>query len=455
MLDRPLADRRLDDLARALDAGTTTAEALAESALAAAADPEREGFRVYLSIDPDRVRAAARAADARRAAGHAAGPLDGVPISVKDLFDVAGQVTRAGSTVLGGHPAAVADAPPIAGLKRAGAVLVGRTNMSEFAFTGVGMNPHWGTPGNPADRTRIPGGSTSGGAVSVADGMAAATVGSDTGGSIRIPAALTGLTGFKPTQALVSRAGTVPLSSSLDSIGPMAPSVACCWTLLRVLSGAAPAPPAPRPADRLTLGIARAVVFDEAEPAVERAFEAALSALSVAGARLIEIDAAEFPAAIDAHGPVTFAASEAFAWHQALLDQAGERYDPRVRARIEPGRDARAADYVRMVAARGRLIAAWDRRLDGLDAVLAPTVPITAPMLAELEASDDAFVRANRLLLRNTTFANLFDCPAVSLPAPVDAGRLPVGLMAMGRRGADADLAAVAAAIEAALRPIG
>lgn len=451
MLDRPLADRRLADLADALAGGAITAEALAESALAAAADPAREGFRVYLSIDPDRVRAAARAADARRAAGHAAGPLDGVPVSVKDLFDVAGEVTRAGSTALAARPPAAADAPPVARLKQAGAVLVGRTNMSEFAFTGVGMNPHWGTPGNPADRARIPGGSTSGGAVSVVDGMAAATVGSDTGGSIRIPAALTGLVGFKPTQALVPREGAVPLSTSLDSIGPLAPSVACCWTLLQILAGREPRPAVPRPAGRLTLGIARAVVFDDAEPAVEQAFEAALAALSAAGVRLVEVDAQEFPEALAAHGPVTFAAAEAFAWHASLLAEAGDRYDPRVRARIELGRAARAADYVRMVAARGRLIAAWDRRLDGLDAVLVPTVPITAPRIAELEASDEAFMRANRLLLRNTTFANLFDCPAVSLPAPVPAGGLPVGLMAMGRRGADAELAAVAAGIEAAL----
>ena len=374
MLDRPLADRRLADLAHALADGTTTAQALAETALAAAADPAREGFRVYLSIDPDRVRAAARAADARRAAGHAAGPLDGVPVSVKDLFDVAGEVTRAGSTALAGRPAAAADAPPVARLKQAGAVLVGRTNMSEFAFTGVGMNPHWGTPGNPADRERIPGGSTSGGAVSVVDGMAAATVGSDTGGSIRIPAALTGLAGFKPTQALVPREGAVPLSTSLDSIGPLAPSVACCWTLLQILAGREPRPAVPRPAGRLTLGVARAVVFDDAEPAVEQAFETALEALSAAGVRLVEVDAQELPEALAAHGPVTFAAAEAFAWHESLLGEAGDRYDSRVRSRIELGRDARAADW--MSAWCGRAADAPGRglgpRVDGLDAVLVP-----------------------------------------------------------------------------------
>ncbi|MEQ8965206.1 MAG: amidase [Azospirillaceae bacterium] len=451
MLDRPLAERPLGALTAALEAGRASALDLAEAALAAveAAGPAEAG-RIYLGLEPEQVRAQARAADALRVASGPSGPLAGLPIAIKDLFDVAGEVTRAGSVALDDAASATATAPAIARLAAAGAVIVGRTNMTEFAFSGLGLNPHYGTPGNPHDPSRIPGGSSSGAAVAVGRGMAAAAIGSDTGGSVRIPAALCGLAGFKPSQAAVPRDGALPLSTSLDTVGPIAPSLACCWLLHSVMAGRPVAPLTPRPVDRQVLGVPDRVVLDDAEPGVARVFEETVTRLSAAGARVVDLPAPEFEAALAAQSPVSFAAAEAFAWHAALLDRAGARYDPRVRSRIERGRDARAADYIALLAERRRVMGAWRDRTRDLDAVIAPTVPITAPPLAALEADDDAYHRTNLLVLRNTTLGNLLDTPAASLPCgPVDG--LPVGLMVMGRTGHDGTLARVAAGIEAAL----
>jgi len=448
MLDRPPTQRSLRTLLDALAEGRTTALGLAEAALAAvdAAGPAEAG-RVFLALDREAVRARARAADALRAARGPLGPLAGLPVAVKDLFDIAGDVTRAGSTVLADAPPAAATATAIARLAAAGAVIVGRTNMTEFAFSGLGLNPHYGTPGNPHDPTRIPGGSSSGSAVAVGRGMAAAGIGSDTGGSVRIPAALCGLTGFKPTRTAVPRDGVLPLATSLDAVGPIAPTVACCWTLHAVMAGRTAAPLAPRPAERLVLGIPDRIVFDEAEPGVTAAIEAAVGHLEAAGASVATLPTPELADVAAMQRTVSFAAAEAFAWHADLLDRSGAGYDPRVRSRIERGRDARAADYIGLLDARRRVMAAWRERTAGLDAVLAPTVPIVAPPLADLEGDDDRYHRANLLMLRNTSLGNLLDTPAMSLPCGT-AGGLPVGLMVMGRTGHDRTLAEVAAGIE-------
>src|SRR4051812_40381678 len=279
-------------LAADLSSGRTTSRELVEMALARIADPAGEGARTFVKIYADTARAAAGAQDRLRQAGYVASPLAGLPISIKDLFDVAGEVTLAGSKALDDRPPAVADSPVVARLKAAGTVLVGRTNMTEFAFSGVGINPHYGTPGNPHDRSLVPGGSSSGAAVSVGDGQAIVAIGSDTGGSVRIPAALCGLAGFKPTQYRIPRDGVVPLSTTLDSIGPLANSIACCAIADAVMAGEpavdSPWPPAPMPADGLRLLVPRSHVFEGLAPEVAASFERACAALSRAGARITD-----------------------------------------------------------------------------------------------------------------------------------------------------------------------
>jgi len=247
----------LAQLAADLTAGRTTSRALVEGALSRIADPAGEGSRVFVKVYADAARVAADAQDRLRGAGYVASPLAGIPVSIKDLFDVAGEVTLAGSRALDDTPPAAADAPIVTRLKAAGAVIIGRTNMTEFAFSGVGINPHYGTPGNPYDRSLIPGGSSAGAPVSVADGMAAVAIGTDTGGSVRIPAALCGLVGFKPTQYRVQRDGAVPLSTTLDSIGPIGVSAACCALIDAVMAGEPAGVPAAISPDGLRRGIPR------------------------------------------------------------------------------------------------------------------------------------------------------------------------------------------------------
>ncbi|HYI72529.1 MAG TPA: amidase, partial [Skermanella sp.] len=277
-------------LAADLAEGRTTSAALTEAALDRIADPAGEGARTFTSVDRGAALAQAEASDRLRAHGIVPSPLAGLPISVKDLFDLAGQVTTAGSVVLKDSAPAKADAPAMARLRAAGAVLIGRTNMTEFAFSGLGINPHYGTPGNPFDRQRIPGGSSSGAAVSVADGMAVAAIGSDTGGSVRIPAALCGLAGFKPTQARVPRDGAVPLSWTLDSVGPLANSIVCCAVVDAVLAGEAAYPPEALPLEGLRIGVPQQIVLDGLDATVSSAFSRTLTRLSQAGAHLSDLD---------------------------------------------------------------------------------------------------------------------------------------------------------------------
>ncbi|MFO1182938.1 amidase [Ottowia sp.] len=443
----------LEQLGAALAAGRTRALALTEAALARAQDAAGEGARVFTHISRERALAAARASDTLRAAGIVRSPLEGIPVSVKDLFDVAGEVTTAGSAVLRGAPPATRNAPVIDRLIAAGAVIVGRTNMSEFAFSGLGLNPHWGTPANPWDRAsrRIPGGSSSGAAVSVTDGMAAVAIGSDTGGSVRIPAALCGLTGFKPTQRRVSIDGTVPLSTSLDSIGPLGASVRCCAITDAVLAGQPVPAPTVRDVAGTRLAVPQTVVLDGMDATVASAFERALSRLSAAGARITRLAVPEFAqfAALNARG--TLAAAEAWAWHRALLAERGAEYDPRVSSRIRGGEKMGAADYIDLLAARRRWIAQVGARVSGFDALVLPTVPIVAPRMANLEASDEAYFAANGLILRNPTLINFLDGCALSLPCHAP-GQAPVGLMLAGPGGRDPDILALGQGVELLLR---
>ncbi len=438
-------------LAADLAAGRTTAAALAEQALDAIADPAGEGARTFVSVQADAARAAAAASDRLRASGMVPSPLAGIPISVKDLFDIAGLPTTAGSVALADAPPAAADAPVVARLRASGAVIPGRTNMTEFAFSGIGLNPHYGTPRNPWDRAtgRIPGGSSSGAAVSVTDGMAAAGIGTDTGGSVRIPAALCGLTGFKPTARRVPRDGVVPLSASLDSIGPLAPSVACCALLDAVIAGEPPRPLRPPVLAGLRLAVPQTVVLDDMDAAVAAAFARALDRLSAAGVLILERRMPVFAEVLQATGRGGLVAAEAYAWHRSLLARAADRYDPWVLTRIRRAEQQSAADYVDVLNARTSLIAQADQATREVDAVVMPTVPTVAPTIAACSDAD-GFTRHNLLMLRNTSLGNFLDRCAISLPCH-RPGEAPVGLMLMGETGADHALLDLAAAVEAVL----
>ena len=356
-------------------------------------------------------------------------PLAGIPVSVKDLFDVAGQVTTAGSKVLAGAAAASADATAVARLRGAGAVLAGRTNMVEFAFSGVGINPHYGTPVNPADLTceRITGGSSSGAAVSVATGAALVGLGTDTGGSIRIPAALCGIVGFKSTARLVPATGALPLSISLDTVCALTRSVRDAVTVHEVLS-ARHVQLAGKPLSACRIAVARTQMQDALCGAVAAAFEQSLRVLRQAGAQIEEIALEEINdlAAINATGGLS--AAESYAWHRSLIAQHKADYDPRVALRILRGASMSAADYIDLLAARQAWIGRMQTRLHPFDAVISPTVPMVAPPIASVLNNDDEFFRINALLLRNTAMVNMLDGCAISLPCHTP-GQLPVGLM--------------------------
>jgi len=445
--------KTLRTLAADLDSGRTTARALADEAIARIKDRNGEGSRAFVHVDETRIRAEADASDKLRAAGIVPSPLAGIPISVKDLLDVRGEVTRAGSIVLKNEKPAAADAEIVRRLRAAGAVIAGRTNMTEFAFSGLGLNPHYGTPSSPWDRKtgRIPGGSSAGAGVAVADGMSAAAIGTDTGGSIRIPAAFNGVTGFKPTARRVPTTGCFPLSKTLDSIGPLAPSVACCAVVDAVLSGGPLAVPEALPIGGLRFAVPKTLVLDEMDDTVAKTFAAALSTLSAAGAKISDIGFAEFGEIPQINAKGGIIGAEAFAIHRKRLAANGAEYDPRVRGRIERGGQMNVADYIDVLNARTRLIAAANAVTAPYDAILMPSVPRIAPPIAELEASDDAYAKANVLMLRNTTVGNFLDRCGLSIPCH-RAGEAPVGLMVMGEAMGDRRLLAIGQAVEAALK---
>ena len=438
-------------LARDLAAGRVTSRQLVEEALGRIADESGEGARAFISTAPDRARATADAVDALRAAGMAPSAYAGIPIAIKDLADVAGEVTAAGSRALADSAPAQADAPVVARLKAAGFVILGRTNMTEFAFSGLGLNPHYGTPKSPYDRAtgRIPGGSSSGTAVAVADGMAAMGLGTDTGGSCRIPAAFCGITGYKPTASRVPLDGIVPLSTSMDSVGPLAQTVECCAISDAVMAGDIGPLPQARPLSGVRLAAIQDFVLNDVDEDVASGFGAALSRLAAAGATIVEVPFPELNdiPAINAKGGL--AAAEAYAWHRGLMAQKGELYDQRVRGRIANGANQDAADYIDLLNHRARLIAASAARIQGFDAFVLPSVAVVPPTIASL-ADDDDYVRTNILCLRNTAVGNFLDACAISLPIHAP-GEAPVGLMLQALAGEDRKLFSVALAVEAAL----
>jgi aspartyl-tRNA(Asn)/glutamyl-tRNA(Gln) amidotransferase subunit A len=440
--------RTVLDITADLANGRTSSRELIEAALAQIADPGGEGAHTFVKVYGDSARAAADAQDRLRKVGYVASPLAGLPISLKDLFDVSGERTLAGSKALDDGPPAMHDAPVVSRLRAAGAILIGRTNMTEFAFSGVGINPHYGTPGNPYDRRLIPGGSSSGAAVSVSDGGAVVAIGTDTGGSVRIPAALCGIVGFKPTQKRISRDGVTPLSTTLDSIGPLANSVACCAVTDAVMAGEPPIVPPAIPVEALRLGVPQTYVLDGLEADVATAFSGVCTMLSRAGACVADLplsELAELPAINTSGG---FAPIEAYAWHKRLLERRGGEYDPRVRTRIEHASGMTAVEYIQLQAARADLIGRVAAGTSGFDALLMPTVAITAPPIAAFEQDED-YRRLNAVLLRNTSVINFLDCCAVTVP--LQTASPPVGLMIVGGHGADRHLLGVGSGIEAAV----
>ena len=456
--------RTIADMRHALDSGQQTSQNLVEKMLARAADAAGEGQRAFRKLYTEQARAQAAAFDACRKTGLTAlqlGPLAGIPISIKDLFDIAGEVTTAGSVVLADRPPASADAPAITRLRRAGAILIGRTNMTEWAYGAVGANGHFGTPRCVWDRDvdggagRIPGGSTSGGAISVTDGMAVATIGSDTGGSVRIPAALNGLAGFKPTARRVPLDGAYPLSR-LDSVGPLAHSVGDCVLLDAIMAGDEEgiASLSGLSLRGLRLGVCRNRLQDSLDPEIARSFERALSRLSAAGAQLIDFTWSELDeyAAINDKGG--FSAAECYARHRHLLEARSPEIDPWVVVRLAPGAKQTAADYIELTAARSDWIARSEERLAQFDSLIAPTVPVVAPRIKPILddlATLGEYFKANSAVLRNCQYINFLDGCGLTLPIH-EPGSAPAGLMIAGPAMTDQRVLAIGLAAEAIFR---
>ncbi|MDZ4700934.1 MAG: amidase [Rhodothermales bacterium] len=447
-------DLSLPDLAGALRAGRLSSRQLVASALERILDPAGEGSRAFVQVNDVAAFAAAEDADARIAAGRDGLPLLGLPISIKDLFDVAGETTRAGSVLLADQPPADRDAPAINRLRAAGAIFIGRTNMTEFAFSGLGINPHYGTPAAPYDRAnvrRIPGGSTSGGAVSVADGMAAAAIGTDTGGSTRIPPAFCGLVGFKPTARRISTEGVFPLAPSLDSVGPIGRTVACCVVLDQVMSGAPVRSLDPLPLRGRRFLLPTNEVLDDLDAPVASAFLRTLARMRDAGAEIVErrFEALDMLAEGRTYGPL--APVEAYAVHRRWYHARQADYDPRVHMRMAAGVGFKAAEYMDILAWRRRFIERAERELAGYDAYIMPTVPMIPPPIADIIEGDDAhYLAVNTRALRNTSIVNALDGCALTIPCH-RAGEAPAGFTVAGSALQDERVLQLGLSVEAVL----
>ena len=426
---------------------------LVDQCIARIADPAGEGQRVFIHVDKDAAIEAAEAMDRLRKAKAAPSRFAGIPVSIKDLFDIKGQVTRAGSRALDDSPPAQADATVVARLRRAGFVVIGRTNMTEFAYSGIGINPHYGTPKSAWQRSvgHVPGGSSSGAAVSIADGMAYGALGTDTGGSCRIPAAFNGIVGFKPTQRRVPLDGGVPLSFTLDSFGPLARSVSCCAILDAVLADEPVVPLRPRPIKGMRLAVPTTIVLDDLDDAVAKTFERALETLSRQGALIERIEVPEFLDIGVMNTKGGFSAAESYAWHRFLIASKGDVYDPRVAVRILRGEGMSAADYVDLLGARRSMIARIETRIAPYDALVMPTTANTPPRIADLVPTTR---RSRRRICARCAIAsliNMIDGCSISLPAQRE-GEVPVGLMLAAAGGSDRRIFELAAGMEDAIR---
>jgi aspartyl-tRNA(Asn)/glutamyl-tRNA(Gln) amidotransferase subunit A len=437
---------------RSLASGETTARALVEQSLARIADPAGEGSRAFLTVYGDQALAQADLMDAARKKNLPLPPFAGIPLAIKDLYDVKGETTRCASHVRDGEAAAAEDAETVAHMRRAGFIVVGKNNMSEFAYSGLGVNAHFPAPKSPFERQpgRVPGGSTSGGGVAVADGMAAVALGSDTGGSCRIPAAFCGIVGFKPTSTRVSKRGVFPLSETLDSIGPLANSVSCCAIVDSLLSGGAGEDEAAFAFAGLRIGVAELGVDEGLEPQVAAAFAAALTRLSQAGARVTTVRIPEFGEMAHIFRNGSIVGAEAYALHRPFLASRRDAYDPWVLNRIESAAAMSAADYVELLAERRRVTSAVATRTRGFDAIVMPTVAVIPPRFDALGDFAQSFA-INRLCLRNTVIGNFLDRPSISIPCHAP-GEAPVGFMLYGETGWDRRLFGVAKAVEDVVR---
>jgi aspartyl-tRNA(Asn)/glutamyl-tRNA(Gln) amidotransferase subunit A len=436
-------------LAADLAAGRTTSRELVEQALARIADPAGEGARAYMKVYAESARQEADHCDRLRKAGVRRSAVDGLPVSLKDLFDVAGDVTRAGSRAYAKK--ATEDAKAVARLRAAGAIFIGRTNMVEFAFGGVGLNPHYGTPKNPWDRKtgRVPGGSSSGAAVAQADGMCVMALGSDTRGSIRQPAALCGVAGFKPTARRVPREGAFPLSFTLDSVGPLANSIACCAAYDAVLAGEMDPSLIRLDVKGLRLLLPKSSALQELDPEVEKAFSGALERLRKAGAALTEVPVPAFDRQDQYFKGGGIAGAEVAYIHKPLASRLAE-YDPRVGKRIAMGTTLSGADLVELLELRAAFMREVGELAAPYDAIVMPATPCVAPTIAQTSASDEEYFRWNFRIMRNNGLINFLDGCAATLPCQ-EPGAAPVGFMVCGTAGRDRHVLAAAAAIERAL----
>lgn len=449
----------LADLARKLGRGTRRSRELVEDCLGRIESPDGEGAKAFMRVYADEARRRADFVDQARGEGWSLPPFAGIPIAVKDLFDIAGETTRAGSAVLDEAEPAKRDAPVVARLRAAGFIVIGKNTMTEFAYSGIGLNARFGTPLSPHDRStgHIPGGSSSGAGVSVSDGLAAGAIGTDTGGSCRIPAAFCGVVGMKPSTGRIPREGMVPLSKSLDAPGPLANTVSCCAILDAVMAqarcpeSAAEADVESFPDSGLRIGVLEGSTTHFLDDAVSAAYEAMLIRLSQRGVRLMPLRSPEFEALDQLHQLGSIAGAEGYAWHRPWLASRREHYEPWIRNHIESGGRLSAADYLYLVEERARLRRAFDHRTRAYDALLMPTVQIAPPHLAYLQADPERASIADSLCLHNTTYANFFDRPAISIPCH-PAGALPAGAMLIGETGQDRRLLAIARGLEFAIR---
>ena len=431
-----------------LAAGKTTARQHLETCLEAI-DSE-DGRRAFITVNSDAARAEADRVDAMRAAGATLPPFAGVTLSVKDLFDIAGEITRAGSRILDGAAPAARDCSVVARLRAAGFNIIGRTNMTEFAYSGLGMNPHHGNPRSPWERDvdggRVAGGSSSGSAVSISDGMSAATIGSDTGGSTRAPAVYCGIVGLKPTTTRMPSNGIYPLSTSFDAAGPMGHSTDCCAVMDDIMAGGAGRAETPFPVAGLRLAIPRGYLFDELDPEVAAGFEAAVARLSAAGAAISDIRLDVLEELRPANRPKSIVSAEAFAIHRDQLAARRDGYDPYVATRLDGGSDILAADYIAMHRERDATCAAVQAVTRPFDALVLPTSPCVPPKITALDTTE-ALMKASARVLRNTALSNYLDRPTITIPCH-RAEEAPVGLSLMGSRHHDRRLLAIAAGVE-------
>lgn len=443
-----LLPQPIDVLQTALERREITAQQLTEAAFARIEDANGQGATTFIKLYKEKALQAAKLSDAHRTAGHTRSALEGIPISIKDLFDVAGDRTRAASVVLNHIEPAQTNATLVQRLINAGAILVGRTNMTEFAFSGLGINPHYGTPKAPWQRHegRIPGGSSSGAGVSVSDGMCAAAIGTDTGGSIRIPAAFCGITGFKPTADRIPSTGVLPLSFSLDSSGPLGHSVTCCAIVDSVLSATNFTALTAIPYHHLRIAVPKDVVFNSMDRTVAQHINASILALKNSGVQIERIELPEFNQLAYINRKGGLATAEAWALHRDLLPEFESRYDPRVALRIQQGKDQNAADYIDLLTEREHWIQAVENRLAPYDAFLMPTCPIIPPRIKDL-ADEENYFTQNAIILRNPSIVNFLNGCAISLPCH-PKNEPPVGLTLAAPAYHDSHLLQVAYTVE-------